>query len=101
MRYTAGILRWTKNGLQEIDRKIRKAMKINKELHPRSDVARIYVSRKRGGRGMLSCENCVEGEEISLSWYLKKSREILWRKVGEINIVNTPEAMEPSEYKKS
>ena len=48
MRYGAGILRWTKSELQEIDRRIRKVMIINKELHPRSDIARIYVSRKKG-----------------------------------------------------
>ena len=101
MRYGAGILRWTKNELQEIDRKTRKVMTINKELHPRSDVARIYVSRKRGGRGLMSCENCVEGEENNLGWYIKNSREILFRKVGEISIVSTEEAVEPNEYKKS
>ena len=53
MRYGAGILKWNKNELQEINRKTRMVMTINKELHPRSDVARIYVSRKKGGRGLL------------------------------------------------
>ena len=72
-------------------------MTINKELHPRSDVAKIYVSRKRGGRGLMSCENCVKGEENNLGWYMKNSREILLRKVGEISIVSTEEAMEPNE----
>ena len=94
IRYGAGILRWTKNELQEIDRKTRKVMTINKELHPRSDVARIYVSRKRGGRGLMSCESCVKGEENNLGWYIKNSREILLRKVGETSIVKTEEAME-------
>ena len=28
-------------------------MRMNKELHPRSDVARLYVSRKYGGRGLI------------------------------------------------
>ena len=51
------------NEPQEIDRKPRKVMTMNKEIHPRSDVARIYVSRKRGGRGLMSCENCVRGED--------------------------------------
>ena len=41
LRYGAGILRWNKNELQEIDRKTRKFMTMNKELHPRSDVARL------------------------------------------------------------
>ena len=47
-RYGAGILKWIKNELQEMDRKTRKFMAINKELHPRSDVARLHVSRKNG-----------------------------------------------------
>ena len=101
MRYGAGILRWTRSELQEIDRKIRKVMAINKELHPRSDIARICVSRKKGEIGLMSCENCVKGEENNLSWYIKNSREILLRKVGETSIVNTEEAMEPNENKKS
>ncbi len=99
MRYGAGIIKWTKNELQEVDRKTRKVMTINKELHPRSDVARIYVSRTKGGRGLISCENCVKGEENNLRWYIKNSREIFLRKVGEISIVNTEEALEPNEFK--
>ena len=43
---------------------------MNKELHPRSDVARIYVSRKKGGRGLISCENCNEHEKNNLAWYV-------------------------------
>ena len=38
LRYDAGILKWNKNELQEMDRKTRKFMTMNKELHP-SDVA--------------------------------------------------------------
>ena len=49
LRYSAGTLKWTKNELQEMDRKTRKFMLINKELLPRSDVAQLYVSRKNGG----------------------------------------------------
>ena len=41
MRYGAGILQWNKNELQEMDRKTRKFMTINKELHPRNDAARL------------------------------------------------------------
>ena len=55
LRYGAGILKWNKNELQEVDRKTRKLMTMIKELHPRSDVARLYVSRKNGGRGLIEC----------------------------------------------
>ena len=43
----------------------------------------------------------VKAEENNLGWYIKSSREILLRKVGEISIVTTEEAVEPNEYKKS
>ena len=35
-----------------------------------SDVARIYVPRKKGGRGRISCESCARREEKNLSWYV-------------------------------
>ena len=52
-RYGPRRLKWNKNELQEMDRKTRNFMTMNKELHPRSDVARLYVSRKNGGRGLI------------------------------------------------
>ena len=52
-RYGAGILKWNKNEVQEMDRKTRKLMTMNKELHPRSDFARLYVSRKNVEKELL------------------------------------------------
>ena len=43
---------------------------------------------------------CVRGEENSLSWYVLNSREVLLRKVGDSDIVNVAEAIEPNEYKR-
>ena len=45
MRYGAGIVKWTKNKIDEIDRKTRKVLTLNNELYPRSDVDSFYVSR--------------------------------------------------------
>ena len=67
MRYRAGTIKWKEEELQEIDRKSRKIITMNKELHPKSDVARIYEPRKKGGRRLISCENCVRKEENNLS----------------------------------
>ena len=47
----------------EIDRKTRKVMTMNKELHPRSDVDRLHVSRMEGGRGLIGCKMHVKAEE--------------------------------------
>ena len=76
-------------------------MTMNKELHPRSDTARIYLSRKRGGRGLISCEACVRGEENNLGWYVRNCNEAMLRKVGERGTVKTDEAKEPREHKKN
>ena len=99
MRYGAGTIKWNKEELQEIDRNSRKIMAMNKELHARSDVSRIYVPRKKGGRGVISCESCVRREENNLSWYVRNSEEALLRKVGDSNVVNISEAVDPKEYK--
>ena len=99
MRHGAGTVKWNKEELQEIDKKSRKIMTMNKELHPRGDVARIFVPRKKGGRGLISCESCVRREENSLSWYVRKSEEASLRKVGDSNVVDISEAVDPKEYK--
>ena len=57
------MLKWNKNEIPEMDRKAGKLITMNKELHPRSDVTRLYVSKKNGGRGLIGCENSVKGEE--------------------------------------
>ena len=65
LMYGSGILKWNKNEPQEMDRKTRKFMTMNKELHPRSGVARLYVSRKNSGRGLIGCENSVKSEKMA------------------------------------
>ena len=53
MRYGAGTVKWTKRELNEIDRKTRKVMTLNKELHPRSYVDRLHVSRMEAEENSL------------------------------------------------
>ena len=40
-------------------------------LHAKSDADRRYVSRKEGGRWLLSFESTIATEENNLGWYLK------------------------------
>ena len=79
IRYGAGTIKWNKKELREIDRKSKKIMTMNIELHPRSDIARIYIPRKKGGRGLISCESCLRREENNLSWFVRNSEEVLLR----------------------
>ena len=46
-------------------------------FHPKSDVNRLYVKRKEGGRGLISVERCVKEEENSLKIYISNSEEKL------------------------
>ena len=66
MRYGAGTVKWTKRELNKIDRKTRKVMTLNKELHPRSYVDRLHVSRMERERRLIGCKMCVKAEENSL-----------------------------------
>ena len=100
LRYGAGILKWNKNELQEMDRKTRKFMTMNKELHPRSDVARLYVSRKNGGKGLIGCENNVKSEKNGLGWYVKNNIEPLLVAVRTSRTVHE-ETVNPKEFKKT
>ena len=77
IRYSAGIIEWRKEDLQKLDRKTRKILTMNRKLHPRSSVARLYLKRKEGGRGMISVEECVEAESKGLFDYLEQSHEDL------------------------
>ena len=65
-RYGAGVIDWKDSELKRNDRKSRKMMTNYGALHPKSDVNRLYVKRKEGGRGMSSVEQVVREEENSL-----------------------------------
>ena len=80
-RYSAGILEWKSSELKKIDRKSRKTMTMYGAFHPKSDVDRLYMKRKEGGRGLSNIELVVKGEENNLGQYVLNSREQLLRGV--------------------
>ena len=67
--------------LQEMDRKTRKIFTMNRSLHPRSDVDRLYFKRIEGERGLQCLEEVVKLEELSLAFYLSKKEEKLLNEV--------------------
>ena len=44
---TVGIIDWTMEELRELDQMTRKQMNIYKSLHPRSDIDRLYVLKRK------------------------------------------------------
>ena len=77
IRYSATFVSWRKNELQAIDRKARKLFTMYGTLHPKSDVDRLYIPRKEGGRGLISIEDCVELAIRGLEVYVHGSEERL------------------------
>ena len=60
VRYSGPFLKWTREGLKQMDQRTRKLMTMHKALHSRDDVDRLHVSSKEGGRGLASIENTVD-----------------------------------------
>ena len=58
-----------------MDRRTRKILAMNGCLHTRSTVARLYLPRKEGGKGLIDIEECVRKESKSLHGYLRESTE--------------------------
>ena len=98
MRYGAGIVKWTKEELEKLDRQTRKIMTMNGALHPKSDFDSLYVARQRGGRGLQSVLETILSEDNSLRWYVKNSQEQLLRAVHKQQEMKN-DIINPAEYK--
>ena len=66
LRYSAAFLNSTKAELQEMDRRTRELLTMHNGLHPRSNVDRLYIPRREGGRGLMSVEDTVNLATIGL-----------------------------------
>ena len=86
LRYSAAFVSWRKSELQAIDRKTRRLFTIYGALHPKSDVDRLYIPRKEGGRGLISIEDCVELAIRGLEVYVYATKERLIRAAREEKI---------------
>ena len=77
IRYSAAFVSLRKSELHAVDRKTRKVFTMYGALHPKSDVDRLYIPRKEGGRGLISIEDCVELAIRGLEVYVHGSEERL------------------------
>ena len=91
VRYSARIINWTREELRRMDRKTRKIMTMNRLYHPQSDVDRLYILRKEGGRGLLNIVECVESEEDNLGRYVNASHERLIKCMKDENLLSMSE----------
>jgi hypothetical protein len=73
MRYSGGIVKWTQDELRQIDRNTRKLLAAERAFNRNSDVDRLYLPRRSGGKGLASVEEAVNSEDISLKEYVHKA----------------------------
>ena len=69
-------------------------------LHPKSDMDRLYMKRKEGGRGLIGEERCAKEEENSLGFYIANSGENLIRGVATAGSIRTEGIITSGEFKK-
>ena len=100
LRYGGGILDWKTEELKAMDRRSRKFLTMYGALHPKSDVDRLYIPRKKGGRGLAGCEKSVKAEVNSIGWYIHNSDEPLLQEVQEKEIVEARDCVSKNEYRR-
>ena len=88
LRYSGRIVNWTKSELAELDRRTRKLLTIHGALHPRSNVSRLYLPRREGGRGLISVEDAINIEERNINVYVCQSQERLLKTAWKRKNVN-------------
>ena len=60
-----------------MDKRTKRLIMICKALHLRDDIDRLYATRKEGGRGFTSIENCINATVRVLKEYSEKCKERL------------------------
>ena len=73
---------------------------MHKGLHLRNDIDRLYVSRKDGGRRLMSCKSTIRSEENNFGWYLENSNENLLQEVKRVRILKFKDSAPKKDLKK-
>ena len=101
LRYGAGIINWKVAELKKIYRTTRKTLTMYGAFHPKSDVDRLYLKRKHGGRDLISVATCVRSEENNLGLYVRDPDEMLLKGVKKVGIINTKNLSDRKDFKKN
>ena len=69
-------------------------------LNPNSNVDRLYIPRKYGGRGMIGIVDCIIQEKNSLKGHVNTSTEPMLKEVGMQGILDIEGCKNPKTLKK-
>ena len=75
-------------------------MTMSRELNPKSDVCRICVCKKDGGRGLVSIESCIRDEENNHTGYVRHNTEDRLEMVKLYEHLNVTDFVDPKQFKK-
>ena len=73
---------------------------VESALHLKSDVDRLYIKRKEGGRGLMSVELCVKENKNSLGFCGFSSEDNLIRGAAGAETTNTEYTVASGEFEK-
>ncbi|KAJ8957280.1 hypothetical protein NQ318_007844 [Aromia moschata] len=90
LTYSFGIVKWSVTDLDELDRLTRRLLTKFRRLHTNSSVIRLYLPRRRGGRGLLNIKNQCLNQEASLRRKLLTNRDPLITAVAREDAGYTP-----------
>ncbi|XP_045474936.1 uncharacterized protein LOC123680863 [Harmonia axyridis] len=98
MTYTFGVLTWSTTELQALDTKIRTILTKYGVHHPHSSVARLYLQRHLGGRGMLNLETSHNKSVIKLREYFMKQNLPFVRALRSVDVGCSPLRLSDSDF---
>ena len=75
-KYGAGIISWTKMELEELDRKTRNLMTMDRGHYPKADANRLYLLRCEGVGGLIGLEDCVQVSTLKEKILKEVSRKL-------------------------
>ena len=78
--------------MEQLERRTRKLMTMHSDLHPKSNVDRLYLPRKDRGRGLFGVEDTVQIATASLQRYVRCSTE---RLLSSLATIDEDEVIEP------
>lgn len=88
--HTFGVLKWSPTDLQALDRMVRTLLTSHRSHHPNSSVARLYISRMKGGRGLLSIESNHLKQKLNLINHFNNTNLPLYHALIEADKNYTP-----------
>ena len=73
--YSFTIINWSLTEIKKVDTKICKLLTMHRMHHPKSDVNRLYLPRKEGGRGIVQLELSLKTSIIGMDTYLNNTND--------------------------